>query len=512
MATSTFQIPYYEFLGAGSESLYRVTAAADTATFSSAGGSGVSLKGIASPVDNQDAANKAYVDNLSQGLSWKAPVRVLSDTNGTLATAYAAGQSVDSVVLALNDRILLNAQSTGSENGIWVVTAGAPTRPSDYASASIQSGVAVFINEGTNYADQGYVLSTENVTVDTTAHTFVQFSSQGTITAGDGLDKIGTTLSVNVDDVGIEIVADTLQLKDAGVTNAKLANDSLTVTAGSGLINGGPVALGAATTLDVNVDDVGIEIVADALQLKDGGVTNAKLANDSVTITAGNGLTGGGAVTLGSSINVDVNVDDVGIEIVADTLQIKSGGISNSDLANDDLTITAGDGLQNGGLVALGGSVTLDVDATVVRTTGNQSIAGVKTFTDTTQATSPTAAGTLVQGGLGVALDLRAAGNIYGLSFTASSDRRLKQNIREVEDSKKIYDVKPVYYEWTHVNDQRTHCGVIAQDLQPIVPDAVTESEILQVDYTHLFCMMLKELQNCHNEIQELKASSFRSI
>ena len=44
---------------------------------------------------------------------------------------------------------------------------------------------------------------------------------------------------------------------------------------------------------------------------------NAKLVNSSVTVTAGSALTGGGAVALGASINLDVAVDDSTIEVNA---------------------------------------------------------------------------------------------------------------------------------------------------------------------------------------------------
>ena len=51
------------------------------------------------------------------------------------------------------------------------------------------------------------------------------------------------------------------------------------------------------------------------------------------------------------------------------------GGIAGSPVTN----VTAGDGLTGGG----DGAITLDVDSTVVRTSGNQSIGGTKTFTST---------------------------------------------------------------------------------------------------------------------------------
>ncbi len=56
--------------------------------------------------------------------------------------------------------------------------------------------------------------------------------------------------------------------------------------------------------------------------------------------------------------------------------------VTNAKLQNDSVTVTAGDGLMNGGTVALGAAIVMDVDSTVVRTSGDQNIAGVKTFTD----------------------------------------------------------------------------------------------------------------------------------
>ena len=58
----------------------------------------------------------------------------------------------------------------------------------------------------------------------------------------------------------------------------------------------GGAALSASTsngviTLDVNVDNVTVEVVGDALQLKDGGITTAKIANLSTDISSNSGST-----------------------------------------------------------------------------------------------------------------------------------------------------------------------------------------------------------------------------
>ncbi len=74
-----------------------------------------------------------------------------------------------------------------------------------------------------------------------------------------------------------------------------------------------------------------------------GKINNSQLANNSLTVTAGSGLTGGGTVALGG----------------ATTMGIMAGGVNNSMLASPSITINTGSGLSGGGPVALGGSITL---------------------------------------------------------------------------------------------------------------------------------------------------------
>ena len=74
--------------------------AATTSTFTFTGqgdGTAVTLANIADPTADQQAATKAYVDAQVNGLQWKASVRAASTGNGTLATDFANGQSLDGV-------------------------------------------------------------------------------------------------------------------------------------------------------------------------------------------------------------------------------------------------------------------------------------------------------------------------------------------------------------------------------------------------------------------------------
>ena len=143
-----------------------------------------------------------------------------------MASSFENGDSVDGVTLATGDRILIKNQGTASENGLYVVNAsGAPTRASDADTAAELPNMAVFIEEGTVNADTAWVLTTNApITVGSTSLTYAQFAGAGSYVAGNGLDLTGNTFSVNVDNSTIEINADALRVKDGGISDAKLAS------------------------------------------------------------------------------------------------------------------------------------------------------------------------------------------------------------------------------------------------------------------------------------------------
>lgn len=107
----------------------------------------------------------------------KSSVRVATITNGTLATAYANGQTVDGVTLATNDRILIKDQTTATENGIYIVQAsGAPTRSADCPIGAKASGVSVVVEQGTQNADTFWLCTTNSAVFNTDSIAFTELS------------------------------------------------------------------------------------------------------------------------------------------------------------------------------------------------------------------------------------------------------------------------------------------------------------------------------------------------
>jgi hypothetical protein len=239
------------------------------------------ITGLGTPTDATDAATKAYVDSAVQGIDWKASVRAATTTAVTLASDLENGDTLDGVTLATGNRILVKNQSTGSENGIYVVQAtGAPTRSTDAdTDAELTSNFAVFVEEGTLNADQGYVLTNDGaITVGTTALVFTQFTGLGQVTAGTGLEKTGNTINI---DSTVTTLTGTQTLTNKTLTSPKI-NEDVVLTATATELN---ILDGATlTTVELNY----VDGVTSAIQTQlDAKATPADIttAVDAITTT-----------------------------------------------------------------------------------------------------------------------------------------------------------------------------------------------------------------------------------
>lgn len=163
------------------------------------------------PTAATDVVNKAYADALVQGLDIKQSVRALATTN---VASLSGPQTIDTVSLVAGDRVLLTNQTTSTQDGIYVVAAGAWTRASDYAIGAAVAGSFMFVEEGTN-ADTGWVCTNNKGSdvVGTDNLSFTQFSGAGSITAGFGLTKTGNTIDFVAGDNSLDVQPDSVAVK-----------------------------------------------------------------------------------------------------------------------------------------------------------------------------------------------------------------------------------------------------------------------------------------------------------
>ena len=278
------------------------------------------ITNLAEPVNASDAATKSFVESTAQGLDVKDSCVAATTANITIATALNNGDTIDGVTLANGNRVLVKDQSTASENGIYVV-GSSPARAADLAAGSDAAGMFTFIEQGTVNADNGFVcVSNKGSAVTGTNNlSYAQFSGAGQITAGNGLDKSGNTLSLDLKsngglviestelalDLSASSITGTLAISDGGTgaTSASAARTALGLAIGSnvqaydadldalsGCHSGAAAALALLTSTEVAILD-GATVSTAELNIIDGGTsaTSTTLATADRIVVNDNG-------------------------------------------------------------------------------------------------------------------------------------------------------------------------------------------------------------------------------
>lgn len=103
-----------------------------------------------------------------------------------------------------------------------------------------------------------------------------------------------------------------------------------------------------------------------------------------------------------------------------------------------------------------------------------------------------------------VPLNLYVNGSIFN-----PSDLYLKKNISDLtkEREEQILNLKPVVFEYKNDRTEKKHFGLIAQDLEKIFPELVSNDMkgYKTVNYIELLPIMLSKMKSMQEEIDELK-------
>jgi len=219
---------------------------------------------VATPTATTDAVNKAYVDEVAQGIVAKPAVKAATTANlpstynnGNLglgatltSTTNGAFPLIDGVQLTTvnGDRgLLVKDQTNAAHNGRYNLTdagsASTPwvlTRCGVCATAEQIPSAYVFVQEGTIYANTGWVAIVSDLgdfTVGVDSISWQQFSGAGTFTAGTGLTLNGTQFNLANTNVAAASYGSSTQIPsftvDAQGRLTAAANNPITVGNGA---------------------------------------------------------------------------------------------------------------------------------------------------------------------------------------------------------------------------------------------------------------------------------------
>ena len=295
-----------------------------------------------------------------------------------------------------------------------------------------------------------------------------------------------------------------LNLGGTTVVDDLTISDDLTVTDDL-IVNGdidleGSIDVNGTTETDaLSINGTSVTSTATELNLLDGSSANTVVNSKAVIYGSGGELAG----TLSTAAQGNITSLGTLTTLTVDDITINGSTISDSG----DLTLD------------VGGDLTLDANGADIKLADNGTVFGELTnsssffviknpIQDQDIEIKGNDGGSVVTA---LRLDMSAAGAAtFNNDVTAFSDKRLKTDISNIENGiEKVMQMQGVYYKRNDQDDAKTKVGVLAQDIEAIVPEVVLtaddEMQTKSVDYGKLTAVLIEAIKDLKAEIDELK-------
>jgi hypothetical protein len=501
-ATSRLNQNSLLFTSDGSTQISKLSAASNLFTLQGSSGD-CRLTGVADPTSAQDAATRSYVDSKVNGVTWKNAVTASSTSNITRdsgsasntieGTGNGALPSQDGVSLEANERLLVKHQTESKFNGIYTVTRvgdGSSTyllsRTEDNNSDSEMKGAAVFVQEGTLHADTGWVMSTDTITLNTSALTWAKFSHTGGNVAGSGITVSGREISISSSAVTNAMLAGSILADklDGNIPDAKIS--ALSASKLTGTLNVARVA--DASLLDAKISSLNSNKLTGTLavdRLADSSVTDAKISGLSASK-----LTGTINNDRLSSIPASALAGSIGDSKISDVAASKLTGSFTLAVIP---TITAAKMSLGEALAADGEKVAVQYDDSTIAVNAGEKLIIKDLGVSTAKLADDCVNGDKLTNDITIATTSTVTAN----TFTATSDVRLKENVESMNNSlDKVCSMDGKRYNFkSSPNEKRS--GVIAQEIQEVCPELVKcdEKGMLSVNYIDIIPYLIESIK-----------------
>src|SRR5210317_1521013 len=309
----------------------------DSETLDIAGGTGISTSGNTNTITITTTDSEIVHDNLS---GFVANEHVdhsgVSITAGNGLTGGGTIASTRTIAVGAGTHITVNSNDVEVNTGTLIASISG----SIVTTANVTSAGALMDSEVD--ADIKTLSLPASTTISTFGKTLVDDADASTARTTLGVDAAGTD---NSTDVTLTRTPNYITIDGQTITRNTIdIGDDTNLSGGTGI-----------TLTGDTLSTTDSEIVHDNLS---GFVANEHVDHSGVTMTAGNGLTGGGTIAasrtfaVGAGTGITVAADAVSTndsEIVHDNL---SGFVANEHVDHTSVTLTAGSGLTGGGTIA----------------------------------------------------------------------------------------------------------------------------------------------------------------
>ncbi len=317
------------------------------------------ITNLATPLNQMDAATKAYVDLVAQGLNIlpaaqaasTIPLTVIysNGSSGVGATLTNAGSQaafvIDGYTGSLNDEILIKDQVSGFQNGVYIITdIGSVstnwilTRATFYDTPQqINPGDLIIINNGTVNGHTSWIQTAVVTTVGTDSISFTQFGAVFPLTVPNG--GVGSTSQT------------AYGVLTGGITSTSHFQSVTPGTSGSIFQSGGSSALPTwSTSTYPSTNAINTLLYASSANI----MAELATANSSVLVTSA-----GGVPSLSSTLPSGLTIPgylDSGLSIAQIYLGNSSNIAEKVNLVGDMHLTYGGAGIGNTSVVAINGA------------------------------------------------------------------------------------------------------------------------------------------------------------
>lgn len=492
------------------------------------------------PIAPEELATKSYVDNFTTaGLTVQKAVSAATTTSlnvyydnvstppdGIGAKLWSVGIGstliIDGYQPLLEERILIKDQGIGFghtfQNGYYNVTRIATgstsyelTRAADFDEPSeIVAGAFSFVLEGEENSGGGFVLITKGtVSIGVSAIEFTQFSSPGEIIAGDGLVRNGNAFDV------VTAGASRIVVNPDSIDLATVATSRSNLTTGTGSFISGLSVDAYGRVSGVITSNTHTLATSSVKGIASFNTPEFSVSSGAVGLAS---TSSGGAAVLfvdGTPNQVEVTRDG-GREIVGLTPSVTISGTltANSFVGNGSgLTgLAAGVGVATGGVFVGSGATVLNFigagvsNVTIVGSTATIDIPGGRDIDSVGNANQVLYKNSLNKAAGSANLTFNGTNLVCGGTVTANSDESLKENIKLIDNPlEKIQNLRGV--EFDYKNNGTHSIGLIAQEVEKVLPDLVFEGEdgVKSVAYQNIVAVLIEAVKSQQEQIDALR-------
>ena len=453
------------------------------------------------------------------------------------------------------NNLRLKEITTGDESGTWgtstntnlelvgealgfgteAITTNADTHATTIADGSADAGRAIYI------IYTGTLDSACTITIGPNTLKRVHIIKNGTSGSQNIIIKQGSGATITIPNGDTKVVSLDGAGSGAAVTDvyASLSvvdlkvQDDLTVTGDADIdgtleadamtLNG--TAITATATLSTGISNGNVLVanasVADNDFLRvDGTSIEGRTAAETLSDIGASAVAGSGSIVTTGALNSGSITSGFGAIDNGSSAITTTGTITGGQVTVDDITIN-GSTISDGGdfTLDIGGNITLDADGGNIKLSdGGTQFGQLDKTGDNLRIISSISDGDIVlrgdDGGSGInalILDMSSAGAAtFNNDVTAFSDKRLKTDIKPITNAlPKVMQMQGVYYKRNDIEDAKEQVGVIAQDMEAIVPEVVLtaddEMQTKSVDYGKLTSVLIEAIKELKAEINELK-------